>query len=283
MKSIEVAQRYFDAWNAHDPTAVIATFTAEGTYSDPSVQGLTGEAIGGYVQGLLDMFPDLSFDIESIGTLGSGLVAAEWLMRGTHKDTGGRVALSGADFIQVENHQIRSVQGYFDSITMQKQLGMEVSVFPAEPQAPVSFGSVMRYQSGKNVRPGAISLTWIESQSDTDAKHVDEYTQKIVEETIQLPGFLSIMLPTIGSRGHTITTWEDLEQPRHLLREEQHKESMKWFFSNDARAIGMVSVWKLHHIRMMLRCQECYEIVDIESDKMTCSCGEPLPEPPPYW
>lgn len=283
MNEIDVAQKYFDAWNAHDPTAVIATFTAEGTYSDPSVQGITGEAIGDYVQGLLDMFPDLSFEIKSKGIISSGLVAAEWLMQGSHKDTGGRVALLGADFIQVENNHIRSVQGYFDNTTMQKQLGMEVSVYPAEPQGPFSFGSVTHYQSGKNVRPGAISLTWIDSPTNEDAQHVGDYTQKIVEESTKLPGFLSIMLSSIGRRGYTITTWEDVDQPRQLLREGQHKESMKWFFSKESKATGMTSVWKLHHMRMMMRCQECNEIVDYDADKKTCSCGEPIPEPPPYW
>ena len=45
MKSIDVAQQYFDAWNAHDPSAVIATFAPGGTYSDPTVEGLSGEAM----------------------------------------------------------------------------------------------------------------------------------------------------------------------------------------------------------------------------------------------
>jgi len=283
MSAIDVVQRYFDAWNAHDPTAVVATFAADGTYSDPGVQGLTGDAIGQYVQSLLDMFPDLSFEIVSKGNSGADLVAAEWIMHGMHQDTNGRVALLGADFIQVENGEIRTVQGYFDSSTMQKQLGLELIAYPAEPQGPISFGSVVRFQGNKNVRPGAVSLTWIESHSDEDAQHVAEYTQKIVEETAQLPGFLSIMLPTIGNRGHTITTWESVDQPRQLLREGQHKESMKWFFSHDARAIGMTSVWELHHLRMMLRCPSCHKIVDVDADKKSCSCGEPLPEPPSYW
>ena len=204
-------------------------------------------------------------------------------MHGTHKDTGGSIALPGADFIQVEDGKIRSVRGYFDNSTMQKQLGMEVMAYPAEPQGPLSFGSTLRVESGKNAQPGAISLTWIESHSDADGQHLNEYTQKIVEEATQLPGFLGIVLPSIGKRGYTITAWEDVDQPRRLLREGQHKESMKWFFSEDATAVGMISVWKLHHIRMMLRCAACHKIVDADAKHKTCSCGEPLPEPPQYW
>lgn len=120
MNLLEVAQQYFDGWNAHDPTAVIAAFAEGGTYSDPSNEGLTGEAIGVMVQNLINMFPNLSFDIVSKGAISPDVVAAEWLMKGTHRDTGGRVALPGSDFIRVEGEKIRSVQGYFDNGTMLK-------------------------------------------------------------------------------------------------------------------------------------------------------------------
>jgi hypothetical protein len=131
-------------------------------------------------------------------------------------------------------------------------------------------------------RAGAISLTWIESHSDADVQHVSEYTEKIVEETTQLPGFLGIMLPSIDNRGYTITAWENVEHPRRLLREGQHKESMKWFFGKDSGAIGMTSVWELHHMRLMVHCSACHKVVDVDEDKTHCSCGEPLPALPSY-
>ncbi|MCI0644220.1 MAG: nuclear transport factor 2 family protein [Chloroflexi bacterium] len=283
MKSIDVAQQYFNAWNAHDPSAVIATFAPGGTYSDPTVEGLTGEAIGHMVQRLINSFHDLFFDIVSIGAVGPDLVAAEWLMQGTHQEMGGRVALPGSDFIRVESGKIRSVQGYYDNGTILKQLGLELMTYPAQPQGPISFGSATRAQTDKRVRPGAISLTWIESHSDADGQYVSEYTQKIVEETTQMPGFLGIMLSSIDNRGYTLTAWEDVEQPRRLLREGQHKESMKWFFSEESGAFAMASVWELHHMRMMVRCSTCHKVVDVEANRTTCSCGEPLPDPPPYF
>jgi steroid delta-isomerase-like uncharacterized protein len=282
MESIEVAQQYFKAWNAHDPSAVIATFASGGTYSDPTAEGLTGEAIGRMVQRLINSFHDLFFDIVSMGAVGPDLVAAEWLMQGTDQETGGRVGLPGSDFIRVEDGKIRSVQGYFDNGTMLKQLGLELMTYPAEPQGPISFGSATRLQTEKRVRPGAISLTWIESHSDADGQHLSEYTEKIVEETAQMPGFLGLMLPFIDNRGYTLTAWEDVEQPRRLLREGQHKESMKWFFSKESSAFGMTSVWELHHIRLMVRCSACHRVVDLEANRTRCSCGEPLPDPPPY-
>ena len=283
MNSLQAAQDYFDAWNNHDPASVIATFADEGTYSDPAVQGLLGEAIGRYVQGLLDMFPDLAFEIVSKNEAGDGLVAAEWLMLGTHKELGSSISLPGADFIRVQDGKILSVQGYFDNGTLQKQLGLEVTAFPAEPQGPVSFGTALHVAGDKNTRPGAFSITWIASNSQADGQYVSEYTQKIVRETTQMPGFLGIMLPSIGNRGFTVTAWESVEQPRQLLREGQHKESMKWFFGQDSTAVGMTSVWELHHARMMLRCPACNRVVDADAAKKQCSCGEPFPEAPSWW
>ena len=36
MEPIEVAHRYFDAWNARDPEGVAACFAPGGTYTDPT-------------------------------------------------------------------------------------------------------------------------------------------------------------------------------------------------------------------------------------------------------
>jgi hypothetical protein len=42
-----IVQRYFDAWNAHDAVAIVATFAPSGTYADPTTPGpLSGPAIG---------------------------------------------------------------------------------------------------------------------------------------------------------------------------------------------------------------------------------------------
>jgi hypothetical protein len=45
-KPLEIAQRYFNAWNQHDAGAIVATFAENGIYSDPVTPGpLTGAAI----------------------------------------------------------------------------------------------------------------------------------------------------------------------------------------------------------------------------------------------
>ena len=137
--SVETAQRYFDAWNRHDAGGIAATFAETGTYADPVTPGpLTGAAIGAYAQGLWDSFPDLSFDIVSVTQNASGLVSAEWVMKGTNTGpfnglppTGAAVVLPGADFIRVDAGKIHSVQGYFDSGALPRALGLDVIVQPS--------------------------------------------------------------------------------------------------------------------------------------------------------
>ncbi len=113
MNAVDVVQRYFNAWNAHDPEGVVATFVAGGTYSDPGASGLTGDAIASYVRGLLDMFPDLSFEAASLTAADDGMVAAEWTVRCTNTGpfqgltpTGRAISLRGADFIQVQGKRL---------------------------------------------------------------------------------------------------------------------------------------------------------------------------------
>lgn len=82
---LAIAQRYFEAWNRRDAAVVMATFTEGGTYPDPVAPGpLSGSAIGAYAEGPVAAFPDLSLDFVSAAEHSSGLVAAEWVMKGTN-------------------------------------------------------------------------------------------------------------------------------------------------------------------------------------------------------
>ena len=149
MRTMDVAEGYFAAWNSRDPGAVAATFVEGGTYADPATGApLSGLAIVGYVQGILTIFPNLSFDVVSEQDLGNGRVAAQWIMRGTNTGPlpggpplGRSIALPGADFIQIEGDGVRSVDGYFDQKTMLEQMGLAVTPMPAEAIGPFSFGS----------------------------------------------------------------------------------------------------------------------------------------------
>ena len=57
--SIETAlDRYFDAWNSHDPDLVVAALTDDGTYEDPTTGGpISGDALAASVAGVLRRVP----------------------------------------------------------------------------------------------------------------------------------------------------------------------------------------------------------------------------------
>ncbi len=173
---LEVAQRYFDAWDRHDPEGIVAIFAEKGTYADPTTGGeLAGAAIGEYARRLFTAFPDLSFKIVSVGIAGDSTVAAQWLMSGTNTGpfmggppTGGRVALPGADFITIAGDKVLSVRGYFDQKTLVEQLGLQAIVQP-RAIGPVTFGRSVHMQGPRKTRPGAFSLTMINVRSRQEA------------------------------------------------------------------------------------------------------------------
>ncbi len=166
MNAMEIAQRYFEAWNSHDAEAIVGAFAEGGTYSDPTGgQVLHGERLANYAKGLRQAFPDLSFEIISSANAGADMVAAQWLMRGTNTGslndlppTCRTVAVRGSDFIQVEEDKIRSVQGYFDSRAVPEQLGLQVVVQP-NVIGPFAFGTTSLVQTGKKTKPGAFSVS----------------------------------------------------------------------------------------------------------------------------
>jgi len=214
-KPVDIARCYFEAWNRHDADAIVATFAENGTYADPVTPGpLTGAAIGAYAQGLWDAFPDLSFDIISVTENTSGLVSAEWLMKGTNTGqfnglppTGGAVVLPGADFIRVNAGQIHSVQGYFDSGSLPPALGLDVIVQP-RAIGPFGFGTSVRASNGNTATLGAFSITWLEARTTEERDKVSESSQKVAMEMLAMPGFISWVGAIVGDRMMTITAWE---------------------------------------------------------------------------
>ena len=287
----ECVQKYFDGWNRRDADAVLATFAAEGTYCDPASGGrLRGEALAGYMQGLWAAFPDLSFEIASAGVAGPDLVAAQWIMHGTNSGsmmglppTGKAVTVSGADFIRVAGGKIKTVDGYFDSRAVPDQLGLQVLVQPKEI-GPFAFGNATRGWGGKNIKPGAFSITVLEARSPEETRFVEQQSAPIVGEMMSMNGFLGWVGVTVGSRMMTISAWESAKDPRQLLAGGTHAGAMKKFFGTELAAGGFTSVWVPDRINTRwVRCGSCQRMADHERSAGTCSCGKKLPDPLPYW
>jgi len=291
MEPLECTEKYFDAWNRRDADAVLATFAADGTYCDPASGGrLRGEVLKGYMTGLWAAFPDLSFEIASKGLAGENLVAAQWIMRGTNTGsmmglppTGKSVTVSGADFIRIAGGKIHTVDGYFDSRAVPDQLGLQVLVQPKEI-GPFTFGNAARGWVGKNVKPGAFSVTVLEARSTEEIHAVERQSQGIVGEMLAMSGFLGFVGVTVGDRLMTITAWESAKDPRQLLAGGGHADAMKAFFGTDLASGGFTSVWVPDRINARwVRCNSCHRMADYERSTGTCFCGMKLQDPLPYW
>src|SRR5688500_18053345 len=194
MNSLEIATRYFDAWNRRDPEAVLATMAASGSYADPTTGGrLSGSAFASYMNALFSAFPDSSFEVVSKGATAPDFVAAQWIMRGTNSGsmnglppTGKAIELHGADFIRVVEGRIQSVDGYFDPGVVPRQLGLQVIVQP-NAIGPFTFGTSVRVSTGKANKPGAFSITALRPANEDDKKAVLEMSRQIGTELLSVP------------------------------------------------------------------------------------------------
>ena len=236
-------------------------------------------------QSLFAAFPDLSFEIVSEIELDQGSVVVRWRMRGTNTGSlfgspplGNQLDLPGAEFIQVDGDQIRSVVRYFDQKTMLKQMGFVLSVLPAQTQGPVSFGGGVRVSGGSRTQPGAFSITVLHARSDKEISEVSSRGQRIAAELLGMRGFIGFLGLTFGHLMFTVTAWEDTEAVGQILEPgahgTAHGQAVEWFFQEDVTEGGMLSVWKPDRIRMMVRCANCRWVGEFKEDDPTCKrCG----------
>ena len=254
MSLTDALDRYFAAWNDHDPAAVVRSLTDGGSYADPATGGpLMGDALAGYVATLLGGFPDLSFELVSVAATGDTTAAAQWLMRGTNTGpmpggppTGQTVALPGADFLSYDPaaDRIASVTGYFDTAAMLRQLGLQAHVTPADMEPAVKFGTSLRTDTGRQAVPGAFSVTWI----DIDPEHygtLAESANKIVAEQFGNDGYLGSCFADVGRRHYTFTAWASPEAAKAALRSGAHAEAMKMAKNGGVggNVFGTTSIW----------------------------------------
>jgi steroid delta-isomerase-like uncharacterized protein len=132
MNDASVVTHYFEAWNRNDLQAVVELFAHGGTYADPTVpEGVSGPALSALVSGFMAAFSDLTFELLEVIDSGQGLLAAQWLMLGVHTGplgtqapTGASVSLPGVDIFRIYEGKIQSVEGFYDTATLHRQLGL---------------------------------------------------------------------------------------------------------------------------------------------------------------
>lgn len=293
MGTLDVVTAYLDGWIARDADAVLATLNADGTYEDPSSGGpLSGEAFKAYMQGLWSVFPDLTFEKQSLGVMAPDLIAAQWIMKGTNHGsmmglppTGKAVALKGADFFRMKDGRIQSVTGYFDSREVPKQLGLNVIVQPHEI-GPFKFGTSTSVQTGKTQEPGAFSITYLEATDQPAVQRVREGSRASLIDMLKMDGFIGAVTAVIGTRMVTITAWDSPEDSRKVMKEGKHAEAQRMMYDGNTAKGGFTSVWTKHHTNpVFVRCEACGTMNrrKVGDASQACSCGAALPPPAPFW
>jgi steroid delta-isomerase-like uncharacterized protein len=287
----EIVQAYFDAWNAHDADAIVATFAKGGTYQDPTTAGpLQGDAIGANAAVLWTAFPDVSFELLSHAAGEGGLSSAQWRMVGTNTGSfmglppsGRSVVLDGADFIRVGPGGIQSVEGYFSPGAVPQQIGMQVIVQPSEA-GPFTFGNAVRVGGDIEGAPGAFSITSLKPRNAEEVEQVRELSRQVASQMKQLKGFMGWVGATVGDRMVTITAWSSPEDSKQVMRLDPHRQGTKGFFGTELADGGWVSVWTPEHIRpVWARCDACGTMANTSTEGGTCSCGATLPPARVYW
>lgn len=251
MPLLEALDRYFAAWNDHDPAALVAALREDGTYEDPTTGGpITREQCAGQLTRLLIGYPDLSFDLVDIAPATETTAYARWVMRGTSPGdgpaTGTAIALPGADFIEYdpESGLVVRVVGYFDTATLLRQQGLQVHITLGDLEW-AAFGTSTRIETKRDTIPGAFTVTWIDVDDDF-APALSDAGLSIVTEQLGNDAYLGSCFATIGRRHYTFTAWESVEAARTALRGGAHGAAMRRAYKGGMgmNAVGVTSIWK---------------------------------------
>ena len=121
------AQAYFDAWNRHDVSDILAAFTSDATFWDTTMSApISIAALEAPFKETLEQFPDLRFVVERILETGSTFAVAEWRMQGTAAGSSSnarRIDVPGTDVFEIKEGKIHAARAYFNAQTMAGQLG----------------------------------------------------------------------------------------------------------------------------------------------------------------
>jgi len=130
-----VVKRYVDTWCRRDWEALVETFASDGVVREPSSeeQPVPKEKLMDYIKGfdrLWAGFPDAKWETVSLHALSERLAVWQWIFRATNTGAIGgnppthrKIVRPGCEIIEIADGKIRSVQGYYDLLSFQKQLG----------------------------------------------------------------------------------------------------------------------------------------------------------------
>jgi heme-degrading monooxygenase HmoA len=113
-------------------------------------------------------------------------------------------------------------------------------------------------QTGKNIKPGAFSITMLQGRSD-EAEQISQLGREIVKEMLAMQGFISWMGMKVGHRMLTVTAWETPEDHKQLYSGGTHPEAVQKFLGPELAGGGMTSVWSSGRFKVYTRYPELPE------------------------
>jgi steroid delta-isomerase-like uncharacterized protein len=129
-EQIDLAMRYSAAWARHDPDAIIAMHTEDTVFH---MHGMAEPAIGAAatrdaIAALFVQAPDIRFQRKT-AYFGEGHIVTEYVVSGTVD--GVPFACDGVDVFQLRDGRIARKDTYLDTITYQRQLGLDLAATKA--------------------------------------------------------------------------------------------------------------------------------------------------------
>lgn len=133
---VRVVERLFEALNDHDPGRANGEYAADYVSSNPGrSEPLTLDEGTAYIQGFLDAFPDLSFELNH-KIAQDDFVVINWIASGTQTGplrtptgdmlpaTGKKAVVPGSSTYQFTNGKISRAWVHWDMATLLAQLGL---------------------------------------------------------------------------------------------------------------------------------------------------------------
>jgi len=143
-ENVRVAEKLFEAINAHNLTQGLDYYAPDYLYEAPGVPGqFNREQAQAYTQGFLDAFPDLHFEIKHKISQGD-YVVINWSASGTHTGplttptgdqlppTGKKAVVPGSTTYEFISGKVSRSWVHWDMVTLLAQLGLMPGVEPPQ-------------------------------------------------------------------------------------------------------------------------------------------------------
>jgi SnoaL-like domain len=223
-----VIDGFYDAWNRHDPGAIVASFGASGRYADPLTRvELAGDSLTHHVQSVLDVIRDLRITVDRT-IVDDGAAAVAWTVEGTWDGKLGALTASetgvrfgGIDVFELEDEGLRRVRRSFDEYAVADALGLQTIVEPFG-DGDLTFGHSMRSWVSKE-KPGALGMTWLLARDEDEKLAIRSRARDIIDHFREVPGFIGIVTGFAGLHGFTTDGLGERRgaAPRHSFRRSQ--------------------------------------------------------------